>query len=82
MRARSKPKRKCKPLKTPSLVSLLLLILNLAGCSSMESVDRSLVNHAAMDLRQANDCGQPSPSSGLRSMRKAGGAESCATCVQ
>jgi len=69
-------------LKTPFFSKLFIACLLLTGCAAMENVDRSAVNHAAMDLRQANDCGQPSPSSGLRALRKSGGAESCATCVQ
>ncbi|MGE4131315.1 MAG: hypothetical protein AB7F86_06730 [Bdellovibrionales bacterium] len=64
----------------PTKITAIFFLL-LSGCASMEDIDRSQVNHAAMDLRGTNDCGEPSPSSGLRSVRKAGGTETCATCV-
>ncbi|HEY8280619.1 MAG TPA: hypothetical protein VIH99_13395 [Bdellovibrionota bacterium] len=56
--------------------------LLLAGCASLESVDRSYVNQPAMELRDGNILGAPSPASGLRNMKKAGGGESCSVCAK
>lgn len=44
-------------------------------------LDRSYVNHPAMDLRIANELGEPAPGTGLRNLKKAGGGEACSVCA-
>lgn len=60
---------------------LMLVLASLAGCASLEGIDRSDVNHEAMDLRSPNSLGAPSPSTGLRNLKKVGGGESCTVCA-
>lgn len=72
--------------KMPRQTALLFVLFSLAssftGCARLESVDRSLLNHQAMDLRVANSLGQPAPASGLRNLKKTSGGESCSVCAK
>ena len=63
------------------IAACLAALLGLAGCASMAGADRSYVNHKAMDLRVANDLGEPAPATGLRSLKKASGGEACSICA-
>ena len=75
----------------PQIFSLLMkgwacflslgLFALLSSCASLEGIDRSNLNHPAMDLRAANNLGEPSPSTGLRQLRKVGGGETCTVCA-
>lgn len=70
----------------PRLIAKILVLLawasSFAGCARLETVDRSLLNHQAMDLRAANALGQPAPASGLRNLKKTSGGESCSVCAK
>lgn len=62
-------------------LTLLFLASVVGGCASMQDVDRSYLNHQAMDLRSANNLGEPCPSTGLRHMKKTLGGETCTVCA-
>ena len=60
---------------------LVLLSFGLMGCASLEGVDRSFVNHPALDLRNPNQLAEPAPSSGLRNLKKSSGGGACSVCA-
>jgi hypothetical protein len=60
---------------------LLLLACGISGCASMENVDRSYVNHPALNLRSPNQLGEPAPASGLRNLKRTSGGGACSVCA-
>jgi hypothetical protein len=63
------------------LAAWLLLVFPVAGCAGAAVIDRSFVNQPAMDVREANLLGAPSPSTGLRNLKKSSGTGACAVCA-
>ena len=64
-----------------SAIITFLALIALQGCARLETIDRSLLNQATMDLSGANVLGQPSPASGLRNQKKGSGGEACSVCA-
>ena len=55
--------------------------LALSGCSSLVGVDRSLVNHAAMDRESKATPARVSYLTGLGNLSQGGAGGACTTCA-
>lgn len=58
-----------------------ILLLGLVGCSSMEMVDRSLLNSAMMDVDKQSSLRSVPMHTGLRSFTQSSGGSGCGTCA-
>jgi hypothetical protein len=59
----------------------VLIFLAMTGCSALESVDRTRLNHGAMDLTKDRTPPQPPYLTNLGSIQTSSGGNSCSVCA-